>query len=88
MWRQLDRVSIPKFNGSKQAYPSWKAAFAACIDNALATAECKLPQLRQSLQREPPRVIESLGHSKEAYEVAKRTLVRKYGSEHRLVSLY
>ena len=88
MWRQLDRVSIPKFNGSKQAYPSWKAAFMACIDEAPVTAEYKLLQLRQSLQGEPLRVIENLGHSEEAYNAAKALLERKYGGERRFISLY
>ena len=66
MWRQLERVSVPKFNGNKYSYPSWKAAFNACIDSAPATAEYKLLQLRQSLIGEPLRVVENLGHSKEA----------------------
>ena len=39
---QLDRVSIPKFSGNKHSYPSWKSAFAACIDEALTTPEYKL----------------------------------------------
>ena len=29
MWRQLERVSVSKFNGNKHSYPSWKAAFNA-----------------------------------------------------------
>ena len=81
-------LSVPKFNGNKHSYPSSKAAFNACIDSAPATAEYKLLQLRQSLIGEPLRVVENLGHSKEAYEVAKQCLERKYGGERRLVALY
>ena len=81
-------MSIPKFNGSKHAYPSWIAAFTACIDNAPATAEYKLLQLRQSLDGEPLRVFENFGHSTEAYEAAKRCLERKYGGERCLISLF
>ena len=86
MWRQLERVSVPKFNGNKHFYPSWKAAFNACIHSPPATAEYKLLQLQQSLIGEPLRVVENLGHSKEAYEVAKQCLERKYGGERRFSS--
>ena len=47
LWRQLKRVQIPVFAGDKRAYPSWTAAFIACIDSATATGEYKLLQLRQ-----------------------------------------
>ena len=77
MWRELERVSVSKFNGNKHFYPSWKTAFNACIDSA-----------PQSLIGEPLRIVENLGHSKEAYEVAKQCLERKYGGERRLVALY
>ena len=88
MWRQLERVSVPKFNGSQSAYPSWKAAFKACIDDAPATPVYKLLQLKQCLQGEPLKIIERLGHSADAYAAAKDCLDRKYGGEKRLVSMY
>ena len=31
MWNQLQRVSIPEFNGDKKTYERWKAAFTACV---------------------------------------------------------
>ena len=52
LWRQLKRVQIPVFSGDKRAYPSWRAAFIACIDSAPATGEYKLLQLRQYLAGE------------------------------------
>ena len=88
MWRQLERVSVPKFNGSQSAYPSWKAAFKVCIDDAPATPVYKLLQLKQCLQGEPLKIIERLGHSADAYAAAKDCLDRKYGGERRLVSMY
>ena len=39
----------------------------ACVDQALATAEYKLLQLRQCLAEEVLKAIESLGHSATAY---------------------
>ena len=37
LWKQLKRVSIPMIYGDKKMYENWKAAFAACIDQAPAT---------------------------------------------------
>ena len=71
LWRQLNRVQIPVFAGGKRAYPSWRAAFIACIDSAPATGEYKLLQLRQYLAGEALKAIEILGHAAVAYEAAK-----------------
>ena len=71
LWRQLNRVQIPVFAGDKRAYPSWRAAFIACIDSAPATGEYKLLQLRQYLAGEALKAIEILGHAAVAYEAAK-----------------
>ena len=43
----------------------------ACVDQAPATAEYKLLQLRKCLAGEALRAIESLGHSATAYHTAK-----------------
>lgn len=51
----------------------------SCIDNAPATPDYKLLQLRQYLSGEALRCIESLNHSAAAYEAAKERLERKYG---------
>ena len=52
LWKQLKRVTIPVFSGDKKTYQNWKAAFMACVDQAPATAEYKLLQLRQCLAGE------------------------------------
>ena len=79
MWKQLKQVSIAVFNGYKKSYQSLKAAFMKCIDQAPATAEYKLLQLRFYLKGEALKVVESLGHSPTAYQPAKERLERKYG---------
>ena len=88
MWKQLTRVSIPVFKGDKRSYESWRAAFIACIDQAPATPEYKLLQLRQYLSGEALKVVEGLGHSAAAYEAAKDRLERKYGGQRRRINLY
>ena len=87
MWRQLKRVSLPIFSGGKRQFESWHAAFKACIDQAPATAEYKLLQLRQYLSGEALQAIDNLGHSAAAYEGAKRRLERKYGGARRRLVL-
>eukprot|EP00795_Rhopilema_esculentum_P012680 gene12680-3393_t len=88
LWKQLKRVSIPVFYGDKKTYEMWKAAFTACIDQAPATAEYKLLQLRQYLSGEALSAIDGLGHSAFAYEAAKERLERKYGGTRRKVMIY
>ena len=88
LWRQLKRVSIPVFNGDKRGYETWKSAFMACIDQAPATGEYKLLQLRQYLSGDALKAIEGLGHSSHAYEAAKERLERKYGGLRRKLVLY
>ena len=39
LWKQMKRISIPIFDGTKSTYESWKAAFTACIDQAPAKLE-------------------------------------------------
>ena len=88
LWKQLKRVTIPVFTGDKKTYQSWKDAFTACVDNAPATAEYKLLQLRQSLAGEALRTIENLGHSATAYHTAKERLERKFGGHRHQIALY
>ena len=88
LWRQLKRVSIPVFSGDKRNYENWKATFTACIDQAPATPEYKLLQLRQYLSGEALRAVDKLGHSALAYEAAKEKLERKYGGSRRQVARY
>ncbi|XP_065895432.1 uncharacterized protein [Dysidea avara] len=88
LWKQLKRVTIPVFSGDKKTYQNWKAAFTACVDNAPATPEYKLLQLRQCLAGEALKAIDSLGHSATAYHTAKERLERKFGGQRRQIALY
>ena len=88
LWKQLKRVSIPVFSGDKRTYSNWKAAFMACVDQAPATPEYKLLQLRQCLAGEALKTIESLGHSAAAYQAAKERLERKFGGQRRQIAIY
>ena len=88
LWKQLKRVSIPIFDGNKRNYNNWKAAFMACIDQAPATAEYKLLQIRQHLSGEALKAIENLEHSAAAYQIAKERSERKFGGKHLQMAIY
>ena len=88
MCHQLKRVSVSKFYGDKRSYEGWKAAFMTCIDQVNASAEYKLLQLRECLGGEALDSIKNLGHSREAYEAAKKKLERKFGGQRRQISLF
>ena len=88
MRTQLKPVPIPTFTGDKRSYPSWKAAFMACVDRAPVTPEYKMLQLRQYISEEALNAIENLGFSPAAYEAAKYRLERKYGGKRRQKAVF
>ena len=83
MLTQLKPLQITTFSGNKSSYPSWKAAFMACVDRAAVTPEYKMLQLRHYVSGEALIAIENLGYSPAAYETAKDRLERKYGGMRR-----
>ncbi|XP_065174407.1 uncharacterized protein LOC135804458 [Sycon ciliatum] len=87
-WMQLQKISIPVFDGDKRRFEGWHAAFMACIDAAPMTPETKMLQLRQYLAGEPLRAVESLGYSAGGYNAAKQLLERKYGGERRRIAIH
>ena len=88
MWKQLKRVSVTIFTGDKKTYQNWKAAFLTCVDQATATAEYNLLQLKQCLAGEALKVIESLGHCAAAYQATKERLERKFGAQRQQIAIY
>ena len=89
LWTQLKHVQIPTFSGDKRTYPSWKAAFMACVDIAPVTPEYKMLQLRQYVSGEALNTVENLGYSSStAYEAAKDRLERKYGGKRRRKAIF
>ena len=60
----------------------------ACIDQAPATHEYKLLQLRKHLSGEALKAVETLGHSAAAYKAAKERLERKFGGQRGKIALH
>ena len=88
LWKQMKRISISIFDGTKSTYESRKAAFTACIDQAPARPEYKLLRLRQHLTGKALKCIENLGHSAGVYEASKKKLERKFGGLRRRLALH
>ena len=85
---QLERVSIPIFSGDKAEYPGWRAAFDQCIDQAPATPQYKLLQLKKYLGGDPLKLVNRFGHSATAYQIAKEKLDSRYGGKRRQIAIF
>jgi len=88
VWKHLQSVRIPTFDGDKRAYATWKAAFTVCVHNQPISAELKLLQLRQCLAGAPLKTIESFGYSAAAYQAAMSRLEAKFGGTKRQVAVH
>ena len=58
------------------------------MDQAPATADYNLLQLKQCLAGEAMKAIEGLGHSAAAYQAAKERLERKFGGQRQQLAIY
>ena len=85
--KQMRKISIPVFCGDKQAYPSWRATFMACVGDTSAKPELKILHLHQYLRGEALTTIESLGFTSLAYQTAIGRLDRKYGGSRRRIAI-
>ena len=54
-------VSIPVFNGNIKDYSDWRTLLKVYIEEAAASSEEKLLQLRQYVSGEPERLIKGIG---------------------------
>ena len=88
IFTSLKKVKLPNFSGKIREYANWASSFAVCIDQTSISAEAKLLHLRQCLTGEAAKVLDGIGHTAEAYELAKQRLGRRYGGERRKIALY
>ena len=83
--KQLERIRIPIFTGSKVEFQQWFAAFSTCIDKTSLASEFKMLRLESCLRGEAAEAIKGLGYTQAAYDAAKARLQRKYGGDRRKV---
>ena len=72
----------------KKKYQHWKAAFLACVDQAPATAEYKLLQLKQCLAGEALKCYWRFRSFAAAYQAAKERLERKFDGQCQQLAIY
>ena len=83
--KQLERIRIPIFTGSKVEFQQWFPAFSTCIDKTSLAPEFKMLRLESCLRGEAAEAIKGLGYTQAAYDAAKARLQRKYGGDWRKV---
>ena len=83
--RSLERLQIPKFDGDKSKFASFWAAFSTIVDETSALSKHKMLRLKACLEGKAAEAITKLGYSDEAYEEAKKTLIRKFGGNRRQI---
>ena len=88
IFSSLKKVSLPVFSGDIKEFNNWANAFSACIDKSPLSSEAKLLHLRKYLAGDAAKVLEGVGHSHEAYELAKQRLGRRYGGERRKITIF
>ena len=88
IFSSLKKVNLPTFNGNIKEYTNWVNSFNACIDKSPISSEAKVLHLRKYLAGDAAKVLEGVGHSHEAYELAKQRLDRRYGGERRKIALF
>ena len=88
IFSSLKKVSLPVFSGDVKQFLNWENSFSSCIDKSILSAQAKLLHLRQYLAGDVVKVLQGLGHSADAYELAKQRLRRRYGGERRKIALF
>ncbi|XP_028407849.1 uncharacterized protein LOC114530429 [Dendronephthya gigantea] len=86
--RNLERLQVPKFDGDKLKFASFWAAFSAIVDETSALPRYKMLRLKACLEGNAAEAIAKLGYLDEAYEEAKRTLIRKFGGDRRQIQAH
>jgi len=81
--KAMERLTIPVFGGKVSEYRAWRAAFNACIDNAMGNKAEKCLHLHKYLAGDALRMIEALGYSDDGYDEALKLLDERYGGEFR-----
>ena len=76
------------FSGDVKQFLNCENSFSSCIDKSPLSAQAKLLHLRQYLAGDAAKVLQGLGHSADAYELAKQRLRRRYGGERRKIALF
>lgn len=81
----LERITVPKFNGDKTKFERFWTAFSNCVDKGSESSEIKMLRLESCLVGKAADTLEGLDYSETAYATAKIRLQRKFGGPRRQV---
>ena len=79
----LERITVPKFNGDKTKFERFWTAFSNCVDKGCESSEIKMLRLESCLVGKAADTLEGLNYSETAYTTAKMRLQRKFGGPKR-----
>ena len=83
----LKPITIPVFYGTIKEYKNWRSLFKIYIEDADASEQEKLLQLRQYLGGEAIRLVENMGFGPGALSKSLDRLKARYGGDRRMIML-
>ena len=81
----LERITVPKFNGNKTKFKRFWTAFSNCVDKGCESSEIKMLRLESCLVGKVADTLEGLDYFETAYATVKMRLQRKFGGPRRQV---
>ena len=84
--RSLPKLKLREFDGNPIDWPEWSGMFLATIDSSDISRDEKMSHLKSLLTGKVKRAVSGMGYSGTMYEEAWKTLQRKFGQPHHIVS--
>ena len=84
--RSLPKLKLREFDGNPIDWPEWSGMFLATIDSSDISRDEKMSHLKTLLTGKAKRAVSGMGYSGTMYEEAWKTLQRKFGQPHHIVS--
>ena len=81
----LERITVPKFNGDKTKFERFWTAFSNCVDKGCESSKIKMLRLESCLLGKAADTLEGLDCSETAYAAAKMRLQKRFGGPRRQV---
>jgi len=81
----LERITVPQFNGDKTKFECFWTAFSNFVDKGCESSEIKMLRLESCLMGKAADTLEGFDYSETAYATTKMRLQRKFGGPRRQV---
>ena len=84
--RSLPKLKLREFDGNPLDWPEWSGMFQATVHNSPISRDEKMSHLKTLLTGKAKRAVNGMGFSGAMYDEAWKTLERKFGQPHHIVS--